>query len=239
LISLVILYRNLVRALSCSLVLGLAFSLVLSPWIIRNLVEFRAFLPGTTLLGFNLIVDHYNIEQDNFIQEIGWKEGVDKEVATATEQLLAQMGQTSVDRSPVELERVRLAEALHLISKRPDRYILLCFYRFLRLWFNVGYGAPPSIRSYLVLAANAVLLSLALIRLFVFRGPRIRTAWPMLVLICYFTVSYAAVHAQVRYIFPVIPYVVLLASSSVFCFVPYWIGRYNQTISHPPKGVIL
>jgi 4-amino-4-deoxy-L-arabinose transferase-like glycosyltransferase len=230
LVSLVILYRNLVRALSYSLVLVLAFSLVLSPWIIRNYVEFRAFLPGTTLLGFNLIVDHYNIEQDNFIQGIGWKEGVDKEVATVTEQLLARNGQTSVGRSPVELERVRLVEALRLISKRPDRYISLCFHRFLRLWFNVGYGAPPSILSYLILAANAILLGLALIRLLVFRGPWIRTAWPILALICYFTVSYTAIHAQIRYILPVIPYVVLIASSSVFCFRPMldWTVQTNH-----------
>lgn len=208
-------YRRLTTALPHFLVLVSAFVLSLIPWAVRNYIEFQVFTPSTALFGFNLIVDHYNLGQDNFIPEIGRKIGMDKEVNIITRQILARQGLTVEGRSPMELDRLRADEAFRLIAQYPGRYLILCLHRLMRLWFNVGYGAPPSLRSTLVMALNTVLLTLMTIQVIAFRGAWLRTAWPLLTLIAYFTLVYSAIHAQVRYIFPVIPYVILMACACV------------------------
>jgi len=193
------------------IVLVLSFAMILLPWIVRNYVVFQAFIPGSTLAGYNLFRDHYRLlDNEGWIREIGPR----RVIEAAMGDILAEREDTIEGKSEVELDKLYFEEAMARIKKRPDRYIILCFYRFLRLWFNVGFGAPPSLRSRMMLAVNATFLLLAIASFVWFKGPWIKLSLPVVALVLFFTAVHMAIHALVRYIFPVVPYVLMFAANT-------------------------
>jgi 4-amino-4-deoxy-L-arabinose transferase-like glycosyltransferase len=191
-----------------------AVGLVLLPWTVRNYLVFHAFVPASTLGGYNLYADHYRLDQPDYTNNtysggkyLGW--------AYIDPVAQAGLDQQGVDVSTWDehdYDRFYARRGLEMIQAYPARYLHLTALRFLRLWFNVGFGVPPSPESYLILAVNSALLLLAGLAYFRDDGRWRQSAWLLLLLLLYTTGVHVVFHAQVRYAMPVMPYVILLAA---------------------------
>ncbi len=193
-------------------ILVLMFAVVLSPWVVRNFLTFRDFVPGSTLLGINLFMNSYYLDSPNYLE---WLTPLTT-IEAKMEQILNNRGDSLTNYDELGRDRLYTQEALRRIALRPDRYFLLSAHRFLRLWFNLGYGEAPSVRSWLVAGMNVTLFALAVVGSIL--EPRVRARWAILIwaTILYFTIVHTLVQAYLRHIFPVIPLVILLAARSIY-----------------------
>ena len=202
--------RNWRRALAQAAPLLAIFILVLAPWIWRGWRLFGAWIPASTLGGVNLYISHYALDQDDYLTAHR-SEGA-KRMIIWTRVIENEPG--SLDEA--ELDRVFRDKAMVLIRRYPLRYLHLALNRFLRLWFNLGYaGGLPSVWSWMVACTNGSLLILGFVALVKERGQAARLAGVLWGLLAYFTLFHAAVLAYVRFIFPVIPLVLVLAARGV------------------------
>lgn len=192
-------------------VLAAAFAIIILPWVARNAVVFGRFIPGTALLGYNLILNHYYLEDP----EDYFKKPDHDQVREITRQLVAAEGLDPETVPPDIADRLQTREALRRIARRPDRYAVLCASRFLRMWFQVGYRTAPSGKSLLVLLANAAAVALAVLAFLRYRGAWTPYAWPTVAIIAYHTLLFTLVNAIVRYSFPFLPYVFLFAAHAL------------------------
>jgi 4-amino-4-deoxy-L-arabinose transferase-like glycosyltransferase len=188
--------------------------LVLLPWIVRNYIAFGGLVPASTVGGFNLYIDHHRLGEADYADNRQCC-GADKDfryldAASRTE--LASRGIDPTVWTEYQYDRFYYARALELIRRYPARFAHVCLLRVLRLWLNVGYGAPPSFASLLVMGANLSLLLLACTSYARFSGPWRGPAAILAVLLVYTTVMHGVMHAQVRYIFPFIPYALIIAA---------------------------
>lgn len=201
-------FKWLIKIVPVAVVLTGAFGLTLLPWIARNYLVFNAFIPATHSAGNNLVWDHYYLDTDDYLRQLRPQRVI---WATLEKDLQAQ-GETLVGKSPLELDNVKKEVALEKIKAYPDRYLILSGYRFLRLWFNVGYGVSPSTISLMIMVANGIFLSLAIASLVWFRGEWVQKSLPVLIIPVYITLIHVPLHAQIRYIFPAMPFVMMIAS---------------------------
>lgn len=144
------------------------FVLVLSPWIIRNALIFQAFVPGSTLTGYNmyrynhLIMSDERQPPDVVLQEIlpflsedqvanlinnyninpslpvYFRNVSNTEMERVIEQLLTQPGFARGNENEVETDHLFRQATLKLIKEQPDRYLLLSAYRLIPLWTNLS-----------------------------------------------------------------------------------------------------
>jgi 4-amino-4-deoxy-L-arabinose transferase-like glycosyltransferase len=203
-------------------ILCLVFVLVLVPWTVRNYFTFHTFYPGTTLFGSNVFTNNYYLETEDYSRELGWNQFTD-----VTRQIYEERGEVMTDESPIEVDRLLLTEGLKRIGARPDRYLIVTCLRFFRMWFSVGFSTPPSLRSYMVMVANALLLVLTLVAFLFFRAEWTRQAWPIVAIIAYHTLLYSLVNAQVRYSFPFIPYIVLFVAYASYRIISHSKARLD------------
>jgi hypothetical protein len=126
---------------------------------------------------------------------------------TAFEERVGKMGE-------VERDLALRQEAVTEIRQHPGRYAFLVVKKFFRLWFNLWHDRPPSAPSMGIAALNAVLLVLAAL------GWRRKGADPGLKSVAmtawvYHTVLYSVIYATVRYSYPIMPLVLILAASTL------------------------
>lgn len=189
-----------------TLILMAVFVLTLAPWTLRNQRLFGTFVPVSTLSGLNLYQAHAGIAEPDALRVRRPTEAI-----RDLRQRLADKGINPDALNEAQFDRAAQREALALIVQHPGRYVYLFFNRFLRLWLNLGYYGPPSLASRLLAIGNGILLlgmALAWVR---FRGAWWVAALPALAVVLYFTLFHMVIHAQVRYSFPVVPYVMLFA----------------------------
>jgi len=206
------------------LVNALAFTVtvtaIMMPWIIRNYLTFQAFIPASTLGGYNLYLNHWRLGEADYNSPSRWDNNSWKFIDPESKaELIAQgvrfvewNGREFPDWDEHEYDRFYYKKALAIIRQYLFRYLHLSVLRVLILWFNVGYGAPPSIQSYMVMVTNLVLLLLSAIAYFFYGGSWQKEASLLIWLLSYTTIMHALMHALVRYVMPVIPYVLILAS---------------------------
>jgi hypothetical protein len=130
-----------------------------------------------------------------------------------------------------ELSRIAFQETLQVVRAHPGRYVLVSIVRFFRLWFHHRFvqfvilgGKLP--RAWSVAALNAVLLGLALTGFLCFRGPWIRSAVCLMVLLAYVSAMYAAAQAVGRYSAPLMPYVMVFSAHAL---VQLFARRFRKT----------
>lgn len=189
-----------------ALVLIAVSVLVLAPWTVRNQRLFGTFVPVSTLSGLNFYQAHIGIGQPDALRVRRPTEAI-----SLLRQQLWDQGVDPDSLNEAEFDHAAQREALRLISSHPAQYIYLFINRFLRLWLNVGYYGPPSLSSLFLALCNGALLLGALLAWVRFRGAWWVAALPALAIVAYFTLFHMVVHAQVRYSFPVVPYVMVFA----------------------------
>ena len=105
-------------------------------------------------------------------------------------------------------------EAMEIIIANPFRYLLLSLYRFIPLWTNYGvrYGYISDLTWNISALVNLVFLALAGFSVVRRRGVRPPLIIPIVTLILFYTLSYMLVNARMRFIIPLIPFVLIFTS---------------------------
>jgi 4-amino-4-deoxy-L-arabinose transferase-like glycosyltransferase len=182
------------------------FVLILLPWTIRNQRLFGTFVPVSTLSGLNFYQAHVGIDQPDALRVRRPTEAI-----SLLRQRLAEQGIAPDSLNEAQFDRAAQREALAIVVRHPGRYIYLFLNRFLRLWLNVGYYGRPSLASLFLAGANGLLWSGMILAWVRYRGAWWIAALPSLAVVIYFTLFHMVIHAQVRYSFPVVPYVMIFA----------------------------
>lgn len=200
----------------------LTFALTLTPWVIRNAQVFNTFLPGNTLLGYNLYRHNYFLGDDDYLHY-----GYAKDADPIIRQLIATAPNLRGDENEVEMDAFYKAEALKIIKTYPVRYLQLSLYRFAALWtdFEVQRG---QLFWQLVAVENGVLLLLAGLTA-VRHLPRTPHLLPILLLIAYFAATHSLIIARMRYIMPILPLVAGLAAAEGI----RWWQQRHQPLPQP------
>ena len=181
------------------------------PWVARNAVAFRAFVPATTHGAFTIYEGNCALDEDDYLRNVHGPEARAKFRA-----VLAGRGVDPHTLDEVERDRMYGIEVRRLLRAHPGRYMKLSALRLLRLWFNLGYGHPPSGRSIAVCVLHALLLGGMIAGLVRRRGTGRAAMMPALLILGFNTLVYAATVAYVRYTFPVIPLLLAVLACAWF-----------------------
>ena len=183
------------------------FLLTMSPWIVRNFAVFGHPVLGSTLSGYNLYRQNYQLSHRDYLRIVAGAEG-----GRAIQELLVRRRDLRGTENEAEMSAVYAREALRIIEAWPLRYLHLSAHRFLALWFNWGvleeYGVRPRLRDYLLSGEQAILLLLAIGGL----GYLGREAWPLAASVAAYSVAHVLVNGQLRYIVPAMPLVMVLSA---------------------------
>ncbi len=200
------------RRLQNAGLLTLVLVLVFSPWLIRNYRVFNAFVPGVTLSGYNLY-RHNHILADGDPPHYVYS----TELKEAQAGLLAARTDLRGDENEAEMDRVYQEEALRIIRAHPVRYLELSLYRFIPLWTNLGvrYGLIPDAFWNLAAVENLILLALAIPAVIRRRAVHPRALLVILGLVGFYNVIYVMVNARMRFLVPVMPFVIALAADQL------------------------
>lgn len=213
------LYGRWQQVLKSCIISAIVMVLTLTPWTVRNALVFGEFIPASSYSGWPIFESNHFLAMPDYTRS-----RTNVESATALLKVLEpRVGSTDDPAriflhtalngmSEVEVDDIAKHEAFKTICAYPGRYLVVSFLRLMRLWFNVGYGVPSSLQTYLVLATNASLLILAFLPFFVYKGPWIRRGLPLVILVGFNTAIYTASQALVRYSIPIVPFVITFAA---------------------------
>lgn len=193
-----------------ALVMGLAVLALLGPWVVRNDLALGSPVIGSTLTGYNLYRHNYILATDNYLRYVGADEG-EAEIKA----LIARRSDLNGTENEAQMEAVYRSEGIRIIAAHPAQYLLLSAYRFWPLWFNwqirEAYGEHTEFVDYVMMAQQALLLVLALVG---WRGNESRT-WMLTVGMVLLSLAYMAVNSQMRYIVPVMPFIISLSAAGL------------------------
>lgn len=214
-------WTGVLKAVRPVVLFGLALSLTIAPWLVRNALAFGQPVLGTTLTGYNLYRHNFMLGTDNYLRYVGAHEA-----RQAIDALIAERPDLRGTETEAQMDNLYRAEALRVIRDYPLRYVALSLYRFLPLWFNwevpEAYGLHSSALDYLMMAQQALLLMLAVVGL---RRVGWRRAWPFLASVLIFSLAYMAVNGQLRYLVPVMPLLVSLSAVGSLSLWQRWSGN--------------
>lgn len=196
------------NVVTTAIILTGAFVLTIVPWTVRNYIVFNEFIPVSASLGITLMWDHYYLDDDDFVRQIN----PEQEIRAAVEKDLQLEKDSLLELSPTAADNVYRDFALEKIKAHPGRYLIVSGFRFLRLWFNIGYGEPPSTASYIVMIINSIFLGLAIAGFTWFRGDWVQKSIPILGVIAFNVLVHVFIIALIRYIMPVMPYVLMFSA---------------------------
>jgi 4-amino-4-deoxy-L-arabinose transferase-like glycosyltransferase len=192
------------------LAFGSAWGLVMLPWVVRNTIVFDQVVVGSTLTGYNILRHNHQLQDQVPFHYVNEEEA--RPVAMAA---LARHPELSGRENEAQVDRIYKKEGMAVLHAHPARYLAICTYRFLPLWFNWGvnraYGKPIGALDYLIALEQAALLVLALLGL---RSAPRRT-WPLALAAVFVFVAYLAVVARLRYVIPMMPIVLLFAAIAI------------------------
>jgi hypothetical protein len=102
-----------------------------------------------------------------------------------------------------------------VIREHPFQFVWMSVNRFIRLWFNIGYGYTPSLMALLVFWGQAGIVCLAFYGYFLHKGLWRRRFEVAGLLIVYVTLVHSSMHAAYRYVVPVMPFVLMVCAHTV------------------------
>jgi 4-amino-4-deoxy-L-arabinose transferase-like glycosyltransferase len=198
----------------------LAFALTLTPWVVRNAQVFGVFLPGNTLLGYNLYRHNYFLGDEAFLHY-----GYAKDAAPVISHLVANAPALRGNENEVAMDAFYKQEALKIIKAHPVRYGLLSLYRLGALWtdFEIQQG---QLFWQIIALENIALLLLAALTAFRHLRTSPRNLIPIVLLIAYFAATHSLVNARMRYIMPILPLVMALAAAEAV----RWLKQIGQRL---------
>jgi 4-amino-4-deoxy-L-arabinose transferase-like glycosyltransferase len=209
-------WRRKRTALSACIILFLSFSFTLAPWTVRNYMLFKRFIPVSTLLGYNLFLDHgLALGRDNYLAPVESKAYRDFE-----EKIENKYGRSRPLSEP-EWGDIYMREAQKAIRTHPVRYLVLSLRHFTMLWFNLGVKGYGKLKEYAFFCLNAPLMLLAMLAITRFKGEWTRFSYPLLFLILYNTVVHMLLVTGIRFVIPVMPYIIILAAFALIKLSPF------------------
>jgi len=133
----------------------------------------------------------------------------------------------TTDNTEMLIDRTYREEAFAKILQYPGRYIVLSLVRLPRLWFNVGYGTPPSWRSYLILIGGLIMMGLIIKAHISYKGSWATKMILIYAILAQHTLVFMAIASDFRYSIPVYPYLIMVSA--------YVLVRASQR-DRKPKG---
>ena len=179
------------RAVRAASVITLTAALVMAPWIIRNAIVFRQFVPGVSTSGLAFWGGAAPVG-GRFVGGLD-----DAWVPDTLRRALNRMD---------ELARSRwmMSDARRVIAADPVRYARLTGRKFLQLWFNLGFDDPPSRASLLLAMFNLGAFLLAFVGARRHR-PDAHVIAMVVALGVYWTAAHVPFCTVVRYAVPYLP----------------------------------
>jgi 4-amino-4-deoxy-L-arabinose transferase-like glycosyltransferase len=208
----------------CLAYVGLAYA-VFCPWVIRNYIAMDALILVPTrgsmaVWGATGVADGYTLTNWNYpvdSKEIPRYQSPHPKIPDVSEKTYlkitrfqARMG----EMGEVERDRALRAAALDAIVEHPGRFAFLGVKKVFRLWLNLWYDWPASIQSKAIAGLNAVCILLAVLG---FRRATLTASykWIALATVLYVTGISIGSAAVVRYSYPFMPHVLILAAAFV------------------------
>jgi len=181
---------------------------IMAPWLIRNQIAFGQPIIGSSLVGYNLYRHNYLISTDNYLRYVAGAEGYD-----ATRRLIAEhAAEITGTENEAKMESFYQKAAVDIISAHPIRYLQLCAYRIMPLWFNwrvlEAYGIPTGNHGFIIMGIQIMFLLLACIGL----TKNVWRTWPLWGSVILISCAYMAVDAQLLYVMPVMPLMISLSA---------------------------
>lgn len=186
------------------LVFASALGVVQLPWVVRNYAAFGRPVIGTTLVGYNLYRESYDLGMPGYLHYVE-----PNEAQRAIQALVASRPDLHGHMNEVQMNAVYLNAALRIIASHPVEYAKLSAYRFLMLWFNWGVGQTQKQRLGDIGVAAGQLVLMVLAGLGALRW---RRTWPLIATILVTTIGYMLIVARLRYVIAVMPLTVALAA---------------------------
>jgi 4-amino-4-deoxy-L-arabinose transferase-like glycosyltransferase len=205
--------------------------IVIIPWTLRNYFVFGQFISVSSMSGSNLYLDHYTLDTSDFLRP---RKYLEESQVSLHKLLSGRFGPDYKDRlTQPERDAVAREEAVKMIVQYPGRYLVLSAVRFFRLWYYIygvfNFGTSPPAVVYAVVAVHSTLWVLAVVAFVRYRNEWIRRSIPLLSLLLYYTLGYSAIHVQVRYVIPVVPYVMLFSSVAIYHLFGHITAFFNVT----------
>lgn len=190
-------------------IVSLSFIVTMTPWTVRNYLLLGEFIPGDSHLGITLFHGSYGLDEPDFLRH---REGEEAD-SFRDELLQARLGPAYEDLTQPQRNRLAKEEAIKNILRYPGRYIVRSAVRFFRMWYLIQ--SSLSWLSYFILPLHVALLVLTAGAFLYYRGHWGRQGVFLITLILFVNTASAIVRANVRYIIPVIPYVLLFAAVTI------------------------
>jgi len=192
------------RAVGMILAFSLTFAAIHAPWVLRNYLVFGKPIATTTLRGFVLYRHNGMIEENKY--NVGY---LLPEFRDKVQEVVARTGRPLPSFNEAELDDLLSAEGTRIIRAYPWRYLKLSLLRSIWIWYveNSGRGlyAVQNVLIYLFAVAGLVYAA--------------RSREPVYILllahVAYFVVVHSAINVQYRFIYPVVPFLILLAGLPV------------------------
>lgn len=191
-------------------VFALAVGLTLAPWLVRNAYVFGRPVLSSTLSGYNLYRQNYQLTSPHFLHYV---DGPEAQVAI--DRLIARQLQLRGTENEAQFDAIYMHAATNIIFWHRHRYLMLTAYRGLMLWFDIGIplSDQTGTGSFALIARveQGLLLALAV---FGVHG-RWKQMWPLVLSIVAVSLSYMAVNAMMRYMVPIMPLTIVLSAIGV------------------------
>ena len=199
---------------------GVAACLVLSPWVVRNIIVFGHPIATTTHGGYTLLLGNNPVFYREVVAQ-PWGTVWSGESLSAWQQSLEDSIATTVPAVTGERDRDRwmYERAKKNIVNAPGLFVRACWLRFLRFWSFAPLGStkdtiPPLAHTGITLFYSliTVLLLFALCRL---PRPEWQRWMPLILLIASFTLVHLVYWTNMRMRAPLVPAISLLAARAL------------------------
>jgi len=187
--------------------------------LVRNVVVFHRFFPGTTLVGTNLMEGLFIPTQDA-------SKGI---VASIPPEVLAMVR----GRTEMEANDILLHEALKFLWRNPTSWLLNGPGKVIKMWFNASDWRkrfflyyPTTNRNhyvqYSLLIPNVILFAFAGLAIFRYRGRWLVLATPILLALAFFTFAETFLVSVGRHCLKLMPALIVLAAFGLHQVFTHW-----------------
>jgi len=200
---LILVYRSKKQALCHGLILILAAAIAISPWTVRNYLQFKSFIP--VQLG---VSPGFWVGTD--IPKGGRWPG--------EEGMLHHKFNKGLREDHPYVEKFYLGKAINNIKENPAGYLILLVKKAGGFWRRPSVGAVEKfgLKKILLRGSNYLLHYLAIafgiIGSILVVKRKILLAYPLILIIFYYTIMHALLFVEPRYHIPVLPVLIILAT---------------------------
>ncbi len=219
-----VLSRNWVKGwLTKAVVFVVCSYIAISPWTIRNYIMLHKFVPVTTNFGMpfwggtgpadGVCLGGPGYPVDTKERNL-YNHPLIPDVSEKTYQKITSLQQRLAKMNEVDRDNALRKEAIKEIRANPGRYVMLVPRKFVRFWFNLWHDHPASTASIVVAVINAIIFVMAILG---WRGQSVDVTYKSVTLavVVYHTAIYSIIYSTVRFSYPVMPLIIILAAAFV------------------------